>query len=862
MDRTVKTRIDSSFKRTLDSLKLAQIVMALVFSSTAHAAWPTHQFEIVQGEPDSVFDAFAEGLGFGDVGDGVKTELENYLAEVAQEYDRLGFPAPQIDYRTQGGYAYKVFAFDYANASPAQYKVSCRGAESNRYIRIDSSGVDANTGKKYDLGSLGNADPKIYEHLAHELFHAVQGSYDLFFDNCDLGDWIVEGTAQAIGIDMASKLRGVEPRSAQIRWAARHYFTPLRIADDDAARRDEAYWTASLWRYIGEHIRASPDGRAGTKKTQPDYSYFVKLFQRNLAGPPSEITELEWLDEGLTSMTRLGLERIYPYFVSTFSGYVPARAATRDKAAAWRDWIFDGCPRIDLSPTRTTGSVTQDLRRVAARCFEVAVAVPDRVDLTIHAYGPGRAGLESLTIGTADGTKVGPARVVERPTGSGNYFASWLFRIPTTDPQPFIVSNVAPKAHETSRQTPTLHVTYSSWSSNLTRPDPQVQPGRSTESKASGPGQPKPATRATAEELESGIQALSAHVAGGATTRRMPAQAPCPNAFVFQPCGPITTIGLSLVPGSFGQLGYVTATGGLLAQTMDMFSGMAGAGAIELGEGWMEAAKRVGNMDGAEVRIIIPLIDYGYSGAFSNAFLTVSAAGDEVYEAIGPQDALPGKGIEFALAGQVSIEEYSPYVLRGTFSGDLVNMNRVPVFTEDNPTLPIHTHVEGDFNIVAPWQGDKRATAILPADNPDQLRQDLQEAFPLADAEIDKLIEQMMEDRAQDRAPAAAGIGSNACDCSCNFAENADPVCEPVCKATFQACSGDNSEVLAQFEAPRTGAEDEVLELRRKYEELLESQHPGEEYEGYRLIMLEAFDFQETLAAKQLMYDRLAGELY
>ena len=226
----------------------------IIPNAQLNAAWNTTQFEVVQGEPGSLLDSFVEGLGFVDLDENTVAEIENYLAEVAREYERLGFREPALDDKSLGNHKFQIFIFDYEDSvSGAGYSISCNDRISRRYIRIDSS----------KLMKGGKIDPKMFEHLAHELFHAVQGSYDLFFRNCALGDWIGEGTAEAIGVDTTFKLRNLLPSEPRIRWGGRAYINPLRVADDDTARKDEGYWTSSLWRYIGEHVNAGA-GRPGT----------------------------------------------------------------------------------------------------------------------------------------------------------------------------------------------------------------------------------------------------------------------------------------------------------------------------------------------------------------------------------------------------------------------------------------------------------------------------------------------------------------------------------------------------------------------------------------------------------------------
>src|SRR5690606_24214402 len=136
------------------------------------------------------------------------------------------------------------------------------------------------------------------------------------------------------------------------------------------------------------------------------------------------------------------------------------------------------------------------------------------------------------------------------------------------------------------------------------------------------------------------------------------------------------------------------------------------------------AAELADSIDGSSVNIMIPLIDYGFSGSFDNAWLRVSRRGGGQYFAIGPQDIMAGPGVACPIAGRVTIEEHTPTLVRGTCAGDLVDMDRVER-VGDNPTLPVHETIAGTFQIVAPWRGDERVTVVQPGDPFDNVVQDL-----------------------------------------------------------------------------------------------------------------------------------------
>jgi hypothetical protein len=709
---------------------LVLVVLSFCIPCVAQTPWQIRKFEVVQSKPNSLYHDVLEALDVGTVDEETVELIEAYLTSVARRYEALGFRPPAIDYLSDDGTAFQVFLYDYDDTEKAAaYLARCGGANYRSYFYIDSSRLMKN----------GSIKPKFYEHLAHELFHSVQYSYPLFQKNCSLGNWITEGTAEVMGIETVRRLRGVKESNPQVRMGARNYSNSLRVGLEDS-RRNSAYWTSSLWRYIGEHIAAARGGgRAEAKATNPrdplnpDMRYLHMLFKRNLPGEPSEDVELDWLDSGLKDIIGLGLGRIFPNFITTFASYVPERAGADNPEFVewWHSWVFGGCPKISLSEQAPEASIPLDLTRVSASCFVLDIPLPDRVDVMFHVDNVEKEELRALSIGTAQGSKVGKSFLIDLNEGTGKYFGAWKFRVPTDEPQLFVVSNAAWKASSTRAQQPVLQVALASWENNLANSRGQKQPPGDPAAPKSKRENPDPTAVKTAEEYESGMQSLSSHIAGGGALSRKSNEAPCADAFQYIACGPRTNISLSLLPGSaFTGFGYVTGTGGSGAQMMSVFSGIAEAGAAQLSQEWQASMEELQATEGGTVSISIPMIDYGFTGSFDNANMIVSGKNGATYRAEGPADDIPGPGIGFPLSGKVTIEKYTPYVLKGSFSADLVDVSNRPPFESQDPVSPIAASIEGSFHIVGPWQGDRR-TEYVPPDNEMAVhRQDLNEAFP------------------------------------------------------------------------------------------------------------------------------------
>jgi hypothetical protein len=237
--------------------------------------------------------------------------------------------------------------------------------------------------------------------------------------------------------------------------------------------RNDAYWTASLWRYLGE-MEALGGQYPGAAFIKPDYAYLHRFLIRPLAGSPSEAIELKWLDDNVAN-SRFGfnksLDRVYATFVTAFASYPDTRQAqsvapSATKRAQWQDLLFGGCQPVPISPDQTPATVRVDLAVVSAACLRLEATAGGAKAVSVTAHLDGAGALTDLWVGTQQGLAVGKpleVRVLE------NEFAEWRFRV---DFQPgeetlMVISNVAADAEETGAQTVDLRLTATGWSSSV-----------------------------------------------------------------------------------------------------------------------------------------------------------------------------------------------------------------------------------------------------------------------------------------------------------------------------------------------------------------------------------------------------------
>jgi len=481
-----------------NSIFYSLIVLSFGMPSIANAAWEITQFEVFFGEPwytDNTIETAAgrvvdHAYSLDEaqsrpsyISQATVTEMQNYLHETAKLFESMGLRAPQLEpvvERDDGQDAYRIYFYKTERRTPAVYGNACHGGALRQFFA-----VHLEQGSGFVIGGNGKVTDKGYADLAHELFHAVQASYPLFTD-CSLGDWIVEGTSEAVGYDTARKLRGINPRG-HASLGLRRYHQALRIMDDPVCfetddsglggcrERHDAYWTASLWRYIGEMSRKG-GAFPPTSYTEANYNYLGDFFSNKLSAAPSENSELTWLDDNLTNTRRFGksLNRVYSTFTTAFSAYPATRPgasgqSTKAQENAWLDTVFGSCPEITINPDVSPTQLSVKLNKVAAACFRLNTDTGSPMHIQLTAHTDGSARFQDLWAGVSSSMSVGPATLVQ---ADGVNFAEWRFRVDLApgESTTLLINNVAGDAENTQDQTLKLRLTASLWNMSLGSP--------------------------------------------------------------------------------------------------------------------------------------------------------------------------------------------------------------------------------------------------------------------------------------------------------------------------------------------------------------------------------------------------------
>ncbi|MGV7228336.1 MAG: hypothetical protein ACQ9IQ_06720 [Nitrospirales bacterium] len=851
--------------------------------SAAAGNWPTKEFKVILKNPypttwadvqivkarvlvgtstqeyaDSVEARYKYEQNSKKVSPATVKEIEKWMNTVAEEYEKMGFLKPH--YGDTGIFSgkekFKVYVFPFFDAYAA-YNGIC-SPNPKTQIRIDSV---------VSINPDGSLTTKAYQDIAHELFHAIQHSYDLFSKGCNVGRWIIEGTAEAVGIEMARKLYPKREPDDICQVGMRLYSRQLYTDDKNkfgdfpckGIKGSLDYAALSFWQFLGEYLTRKGIHMATEEFSPPDFRYLRNFFNTSHAmGTPS--TEYGWLDKALRRGKRYGkhqfaifLHTAYSGFVGTFASYWKHKRRNlypggvggppAEKESKWMEWIFGKCEEITVIKDDSTTLALQ-IEPVAARCIKMNFDFTGRVNLTFFATGANQSvDLESLAISTDGGEKIVRRHPAEpHPDKIGKF----SLEAKSGTPQYFIVTNVRRKDPESTQG---IMPTFS------------IVPEFMSTSKAKAKKIPKPGDSDEKEELENAWASRSWK--GHASQKE---SSPCTKPFEYSSCGPITKIDLELAPDTAQLLDEVAGPTMSLERKMRVLDAIVQKGEEQVPSDMGKALRKIRQQDGWNVRMQIPQIQPGFTGTVSNAHIRVEKAYSEdgsangFWLAIGPgwvgSCGVPGLGY-WPSSGQVSIAEFSKYSLRGTFAAKLAGEG------PSCQTLPIATSISGSFTITDIRWGQP-VPELSDDEILDQTIEDTNELLPglITDEMREYIKEQARKERQkqeqskQEKSAEKKTSVFQQCRCSCemytNFcASNPEAECCVSCEPMFNACKGNLKSHNASLTTEERAKEDvEIQTMRQEYEAYLESLGASGDM---KVEMIKAFDDLKTVDEKRML---------
>jgi len=698
---------------------LAGLLLILLVPSAHSEPWPTTQFEVIEssnfeesGNPNWLagnFDLIDDDASI-PLTPALKALIEQYLSAVATQYKSWGLPAPHIDLveRADGAKAYRVQYYD-LNDGYAFFGPKC-GSTKVSTIHLNAKKLTRN-------GSITN---KGYVDMAHEFFHAVEGNSNIRLDACgkgiEYGKWITEGLAEAIGQDMAWQLVGSKgTASGSINPQRRPLAVPLN--SDGIAE----YQSSSFWRYLAElkylstpknaASKPGPEKPAGFEQgnTGTDYSYVAGLFEKPISGK-GPAKELEWLEGHLKTSFKSELSHIYIDFVSVLAQYglyrVEGQSSRFEIDVLWRDNVFEvggskgngvTCEPMSIGLSAKHATLNVELAKVATRCIELDVGdTGTPLAWNVEVVAENETLLKQVRMGMAGGKEIFTSGVFKLQKNSSGATVEWAVTLEPGKKQYLLLANVAKSPWRTESQTVQLFLTLEGRQDNLA----PSQPGTRTSTGHSPDATPGPAGADDARQQSSAEMGYQPIGSGSADwsyedatefcTRKSRAKGNCHTEaeLVFTTAAPPNLM--------IAQLGNAS-------QAMNTMSGDAA--------GMMRFMEFEDATDGTKLELRVPDIDYGFTGTINGVAFTVSgtheSAGLRAWKtsAISPTPPC----IWGNPNGRVTIEEFSPHILRGHYEANLISAELLPDdFRGRCPVKSVVKQLSGSFVVAVPWMDDNR----------------------------------------------------------------------------------------------------------------------------------------------------------
>ena len=815
---------------------LAVFVLA---SPSAYAAenWPTTRFKIHVGSPyiGDMTDVgqnvhLYEREDFVGISNASRKAFETALQQAAEWYKDKGFPPPRLEplINTDNGLAYQVYVCNrgmmeqvaddlmpgvgFVPYSRCGYDGNSGTTDVGGYFPL--CGSDTSRTKFFQinhdlaLDDNGKLNEEGYVTIAHEMFHAIHANSPAGrSSNCKTQKWIGEGLADAIGYDIAEDLwtgqYPVLPGDGYVakRRGFRVYSEPLYRSDSvnpysgNGLPIDFGYQASSFWRYIADDYVHGWKVLVTHKKNGPP-----GLLDIPMSGSASWKDQVDWVDQGLRGKLGVGIQQLYQLFIANISYRVPRFKRYKEKPAKkhldnWAQLLFGTCKVIDLS-NRQIQTVSFDFEPLSSACLRIEpMGKPGMVQVSFIASSGDVSLLKDISIGksgTTLSTRASP--VAETVYGPSPNAATWpTFQQDGSKSAIYLFSNVARKPSETRKRenfrvSAVLPGNTNSARESLPLPPKSAPPPQQPSYKkhAKTLSQQKAATaKMVQQQMNLDKKSLNPNVAAANVVTRVPNGLNCNEPFKYQACGPQTRISLGVMPGTYIIPGQTNTAGGQAGQMMAGLQAMSQTSLFDTQQRMQELTAVIETIDGSDVSIAMPMVDYGYSGTFNRASITVQMAGDRSCSTFGPPDA----NQMTRLTGKVTIEEYSPAVMIGRFVAPLAEFVEGP---NGEGVYRSCGTVTGSFTSAAPFVGDERSRIIQ--DSHEQMTEDIMNSLGIP---ADMAYKMKQDGSLTPQAAGGAGSSGSAgggmldgdCSCECANRLSADDLCEFFCEEEFAACT-------------------------------------------------------------------------
>jgi hypothetical protein len=743
---------------------IAAGIFVLFLSSNAIASWPTTKFEVFEGMLEKSMFGIEEVETPAPVPltPQLKLDIESYYEEVARELEGdLPSPAMRMIVDEATGEAkYRIYYHQFApdDLRYSSYAIFTTSGDCDPQLsHITLNPTRLTEGGKISHKGLGD--------MPHELVHAIHLNMAAGRHSCqngyDIANWVLEGQAEAVGIYVARKLRGVWPDdNPMVAHGLRAYSLPLAISRQDISGRklrEFSYQTSSFWRYLAErrHLEMAPRETPNTPPERPgpdyypghgeDYSYLAELFKQPVTGGSGG--ELAWLENYLSANFGDSLSHIYPEFVAVFSEYARYRFKgqydTESRVGTWRAFAFapdpaadvTGCSQVRLMDREAVGQLELELSRVAARCVAIVVGeLGAPLAWTIQIQAESLPLLKQVRISMAGGQETVTSGALG--VANGKPIARMGVTLQPSALNILLVSNAHSDAQHTRPHTATLRFTLEESPNNLAERPPVVEAVANQDALPPGP-------RGAAQARKQNVERARGQQAGAGTADLGRAKGgDCKH------CAGETQVDLFNSPQFNANLIGANEFGAHNAQMMD-FSVLT----------MLDPKQLADAMGSNHLRIIMPYFEYGFTGELDGVRITVP--GDDSWAALDPVPEYPNEPCIWNTPnGRVRIEQFTPFILRGSYEAELVE-TEIPRNTRNCRTKDVVHSLKGSFTVAAPWLSDPDHPIDMSWILEDQDYNSTTVGMPVPEADSDMSMGSGMGK------PSSEEVDTSTCDCSC-----------------------------------------------------------------------------------------------
>ena len=821
-------------RKSVFLILLATLSLAASFATSVEAEWAIQRFEVFAGAPYQRDGGAVDVVGYdwAEVEDWFpdfdREEVERAFNEAAAWYSKQGFPEPLLEpiVDTPHGPAYRVYVcteawwlslqvsqfwqklqslFSGPQAHVSHWSSCGRslGAESSSWAAYSGRcAVSKGARPVFFVNADGPAfrNGKLtaqgYQTVAHELFHAIQSNtvQGKSPEPCKAGKWIGEGQADAVSMDLLDdKWSGItQPTSDG--WITKS--RGIRPYNKKLTEDPQGYTTSSFWRFLGDL-----NGGYDFFTTAPDGSPGVFDFEIHDTG--NWRSEVSWLDAGLYSRFNMNLNELLGMFMNDYAMRIPPQSWTsgnaEDDLPRWVKGILGECEEITLSGRKTSHEFFLRIDPVAGGCAWLTVNVPQATtQVSLQTASADVSLFKDIWIGLAEGDAIVTQGMMAgtSPKDPSRNLGIWAdFTVRSGFPALLTFTNAANEPDKTDRRVVNFEISMNSSTNSLRGPTP-AGPGRAA-NPAARPSykkhtktlqQKKTATAAMVTEQKNlDKDVLSPFTSMSNSIALRPDKPACEDPFVYTPCGPTTSISMELMPGTWANLAQSAGTGGMAGQVFSSMMGQALSNPFDSTQVMQGLQAKVESIDGAQVSIAVPLIDYGFAGTIDNASISTTVGGVHM-SAFGPPDAKQNT----RLTGKVTIEAFTPFRLTGRYSAQLAYFEEPP--GPDQPAIYRQgPALSGTFNLVAPWLSDGRVQHIQ-LQSHEEMADDIGQALGIPASTMRSLREQGSIPGGSGTAGSPAGSNGAAgsmggdCDCDCANKGKVDELCEFFCEEDFAKC--------------------------------------------------------------------------